>query len=226
MALSDARRQVLHTIADAVENLTCDGIPRIGIDGVDGAGKTTFADQLAEELRTRHTEVVRASADDFHRPRDERYRRGRHSPEGFYLDTYDLPQLRDRLLDPLGPGGDRRYVRRVHDLEDDRAVVDDVEVARDGQVLVLDGMFLHRPELRGVWELSVFLDVPFPTSVGRLAARDGSPADPSHPRNRRYVEGQRLYLRRDRPSEHATFVVDNRDLHRPSLVRAAVEVGS
>lgn len=199
----------LAEVAAAVGALPLDGIRRVGIDGVDGAGKTTFADALAGILADRGDEVIRASADDFHHTRAVRYRRGRHSPEGFFLDSFDLEQLRSRLLDPLGPGGDGRFVRAVHDVATDDPVDADVEVARDGQVLVLDGLFLHRPELREVWDVSVFLDVPFSVSVARMAHRDGSSPDRDDPANLRYVEGQRRYLRTCRPRQQATIVVDN-----------------
>ena len=212
------RAAVLAEVAAAIEALPADGIRRVGIDGVDGAGKTTFADELADVLEARGVQVIRASADDFHHPRSVRYRRGRHSPEGFFLDSFDLGQLRRRLLDPLGPDGDRRFVRRVHDVATDGQIDADVEVARDGQVLVLDGLFLHRAELRDVWELSIYLDVPFVVSVARMADRDGSSPDPDHPSNRRYVEGQRLYLATCRPHLHATMVVDDPGRHHPELV--------
>jgi MoxR-like ATPase len=51
----------------------------VWIDGPDAAGKTTLADRLAGALPG---PVRRISADDFLRPRDERYRRGELSPEG------------------------------------------------------------------------------------------------------------------------------------------------
>jgi uridine kinase len=213
------RAEVLGEIAAAILALPSDRVRRVGIDGVDGAGKTTFADELADALSARDAEVIRASEDGFHHPREVRYRRGRHSPEGFYLDSFDLEQLRGRLLDPLGPGGDRRFVRAVRDVASDTLVDSDVEVAQEGQVLVLDGLFLHRPELVGVWDLSVFLQVGLTTSVGRMAVRDGSDPDPEHPSNRRYVEGQRLYLGACTPHERATYVVDNTDLASATLVR-------
>jgi uridine kinase len=212
------RAQVLERVADAVLTLPDDRVRRVGIDGVDGAGKTVFADELAATLRARDVEVIRASGDGFHHPREIRYRRGRHSPEGFYLDSFDLTQLRGLLLDPLGPGGDRRYVRAVWDVARDAPVHSDVEVARDGQVLVLDGLFLHRPELVEVWDLSVFLRVGFATSVARLAHRDGSHPDPEHPANRRYVEGQRHYLATCAPASRARFVVDNTDPACPQIL--------
>lgn len=216
---SGTRDAVLAEVAAAILALPGDRVRPVGIDGVDGAGKTVFADELAAALETSGVEVIRASGDAFHHPQEIRYRRGRHSPEGFYLDSFDLDQFRSRLLDPLGPGGDRRFVRAVHDVVTDTPVHRDAEVARDGQVLVLDGLFLHRPELVDAWDVSVFLQVDRAISVGRMAARDGSHPDPDHPSNRRYVEGQRLYLRSCSPEQRATFVVVNDDLAAPRVTR-------
>jgi uridine kinase len=85
-----------------------------------------------------------------------------------------------------------------------------------GSVLIVDGIFLHRPELDDVWDLSVFLHVPTQTSLERCAARDGTSADPQV--NRRYVEGQGLYLDRCRPGQRAGLVIDNTDLARPDIL--------
>ncbi|MBX0326618.1 hypothetical protein K2Z83_02840 [Oscillochloris sp. ZM17-4] len=92
------------------------------------------------------------------------------------------------------------------------------EQAAPGDILVCDGIFLHRPELRDSWDLSVFLEVSVATSVGRCAVRDGSPPDPQDPGQRRYVEGQQIYLRSCQPERHATFVVNNDALDAPYVV--------
>ena len=87
----------------------------VAVDGLDGAGKTVFADELAAELAARGREVVRVSADDWHQVRALRHARGRTSAEGFWLDSYDYPRLRAEVLDPLGSGGSREYRARGHD---------------------------------------------------------------------------------------------------------------
>ncbi|MBG6190730.1 uridine kinase [Arthrobacter sp. CAN_A212] len=53
----------------------------VGIDGVDGAGKTTFADALAEYLRRQGQSVVRVSLDHFHH-RKEGQRDDQRSKDG------------------------------------------------------------------------------------------------------------------------------------------------
>jgi uridine kinase len=193
-------------------------ILRVGIDGVDGAGKTTLADALAGALRAAAVPTIRASVDDFHHPRAVRYRRGRDSPEGFFRDSYDYAALRQSLLEPLSPGGTRRFRTAVFDHRSDRRVDAAEEHAETGSVLIVDGIFLHRPELRQYWDYSVFLDVRFEVSIPRGAQRDEGSADPFAPDNRRYVEGQRLYLRECDPKAHATLVVRYDDPAAPGIL--------
>jgi uridine kinase len=193
------------------------GILRVGIDGVDGAGKTTLADALAGTFRAAAIPVIRASVDGFHHPRAIRYRLGRDSPEGFFRDSYDYAALQRSLLDPLSPGGNLRYRTAVFDHRSDRPVETTEERAEPGSVLIVDGIFLHRPELGRYWDFSVFLDVRFEVSIPRGAQRGEGSADPLAPENHRYVEGQRLYLRECDPKAHATVVVGYDDPAAPCI---------
>ena len=213
---SEQRRRVLARLVDAIVALPPDRPRRVGIDGVDGAGKTMLADELAGPIRAAGRRVLRASVDGFHRTRAERYARGRGSPDGYYRDSYDYPSLRSVLLDPLIAG--EPVVPAVFDHTRDAAVPRREHPVEPGTVLLFDGIFLHRRELAGVWDLSIFCRVDLVTSCARMAIRDGAPADPEHPANHRYVEGQRRYLADCDPEALATYVVDNTDLARPYLV--------
>lgn len=189
----------------------------VGIDGVDGAGKTTLADDLADILRPARA-VVRVSIDGFHRPRIERHARGARSPEGFWLDSYDYAAFRREVVDPFRAGVGT-YLPAVHDVDSDALLSAPRLPVLAGATVIIDGIFLHRDELRDVWDTSVFLDVPFTESVRRLAVRDGSSPDPADDRQQRYVEGQRLYLETCRPRERASILVDYSDIGAASIVR-------
>lgn len=82
-------------------------------------------------------------------------------------------------------------------------------------MLAIDGIFLHRPELRGFWNSSVRLDVEDAVRDARLMARDG--AGTLAPR---YIDGQALYLRVANPLRSAAIIVDNTDAAHPSRVFA------
>ncbi|WP_200941908.1 hypothetical protein [Angustibacter sp. Root456] len=217
--MTPERAETLEQLADAVPAHDDGRTVRVGVDGVDGAGKTVLADELAAVLEARGRAVVRVGIDGFHHPRARRYRRGRRSAEGFYRDSYDLEALRSHVLGPLGPGGGGRYVPAVHDVERDLALTVEPRQAPAGAVLVLDGLFLHRPELVGEWDFSVLVTAPFEVTFARMAVRDGCPADPDHPDNQRYVGGQRLYFAEADPEHRADVVVDNTDPAGPLLRR-------
>lgn len=210
---------LLTRLEDEISSRRNGRVLRVGIDGVDGAGKTTLADALAWALRSAAVPVIRASVDDFHNPRAARYRLGRGSPEGFFRDSYDYAALQRALLDPLSPGGTLRYRTAVFDHRSDSRVQAAEEHAEAGSVLIFDGIFLHRPELRRYWDFSVFLDVRFEVSIPRGAQRGEGSADPLAPANRRYTEGQRLYLRECDPKRHASVVVNYDDLSAPAIVK-------
>jgi uridine kinase len=208
---------LIDEVADLIRLHAPGTIVRVGIDGVDGVGKTVFADRLARAIEAGGRPAIRASVDSFHNPREIRYLQGKTSPEGFYLDSYNYPELRRVLLDALGPGGSRSYCSAIFDHVADAPVPAHWSVAAPDAVLVFDGIFLHRPELRDIWDLSIFLDAPFAITIPRGAGRGpgfGS-ADLDAASNRRYIEGQRLYLRENEPQSRASLVIDNSDLAQP-----------
>ena len=163
------------------------------------------------------------SADDFHQVRALRHTRGRDSAEGMWLDSYDYERLRREVLDAFAPGGDGRFSARGHDLASDAVLEPRWELAPAGTVLVLDGLFLHREELVGCWDLSVWLEAPYEVTCARMAVRDGTDPDPDHPSMFRYVGAQRLYRALAEPEARADVVVDNADLSRPHVLRLGHE---
>jgi uridine kinase len=194
----------------------------IAVDGLDGAGKTTFADSLAEVFAEDGSAVFRASIDGFHRPRRERYARGSQSPEGFYNDSYDYSLFRRVLIEPFRDGMQTRgatgFQLSAFDVVRDAPVESRWVTAPEDAVLIVDGIFLHRPELRGLWHWSVWLEVPLEVTYERMSRRDGSDPDPSARSNARYVEGQQLYLRDATPQVAASAIIDNTDPAHPTRV--------
>lgn len=169
-------------------------------------------------LTERGRPVVRVTVDGFHNARDVRYRRGRDSPAGFWLDSYDYVRFRQDVLDPLGENGSRRYRQAARDVATDTPLSPPARTAEPGSVVVVDGIFLQRDELAAAWDFTVFLDVPFAETARRMAVRDGTDPDVEHPRTRRYVEGQRLYFAACDPRGRADVVIDNRDFDAPRIV--------
>ena len=187
----------------------------IAVDGLDGAGKTRFADALAEELGRGSRAVFRASMDDFHRPRTERYARGRDSAEGFYRDSYNYTTFRRVLVEPFRLGSIGSFVLAAFDVARDAQIQPKWTTAPDDALLIIDGIFLNRPELRGIWNYSIWLDVDPEIAAARMRERDGEPTNPS-----RYTGGQALYLDDSTPRAQATAIIDNNDFEHPRRIFA------
>ncbi len=224
VAVSGERRALLMELAGRIAAVRCRHPLRVAVDGVDAAGKTTFADELVAPLEAAGRPVIRASIDGFHHCAAVRKRRGDESPQGYFLDSFDHAGLIEALLEPLGPGGTRRFRRAIFDFRTDAPVEARLGEAAANAVLLFDGVFLLRPELRHYWDFSVFLRADFEVTVKRAEARDlelfGTPARVRRRYQRRYVPGQRLYLSQVRPEARASVVVDNNDPVRPVIVPA------
>ncbi len=221
------RSELLQDLAARILAVKRDHPLRVGIDGVDAAGKTTLADELAPVIEAAGRQAIRSSIDRFHNPSDLRYRRGRESPEGYYLDSFDHSALARCLLRPLGPDGDRRFRQVAFDYRRDAPVDAPLELAEPGAILIFDGIFLHRPELRPHWDFSVFLDVDFSVTVPRAIERDGATVAEELRRiyDSRYVPGQRLYLAAEQPAARASLVIDNTDPTNPAIVSRGSDQG-
>jgi uridine kinase len=224
-AHSEARLEMLDRLASLVRQRSAGGTLRVAIDGIDCAGKTTLADELARVLAGARLPVLRASIDGFHNPAQIRHRRrDQDLPRSYYEDSFDYSALRGLLLEPLRADGDHVMRTRVLDFRTDAAVDDPPTRVPRGTVLLFDGVFLLRPELDGYWDLSVFVAIDPATSLQRAITRDvalfGTAAAIVERYQKRYLPGQRLYLSTVRPQERADVLIDNNDPAVPIVLRA------
>ena len=213
------RDELLGHLAEAVGSVTAAHPTRVAVDGPPAAGKTTLADELAVVLRTQGRDVIRATIDDFLFPRAQRYPRGEYSAEGCYFDTHDYAALNRVLLDPLGPGGDRRFRPAVYDRTADAVLSPPVATAPADAVLVFDGVFLMRPELVDRWELRVFVSIDLEKTVGRAVIRErraSSRAEVERRWRERYLPAQQLYFATVRPTDLVDVIVHNDDPRQPA----------
>ena len=207
-----------HILHDILARRRPEQILRITIDGVDGSGKTYFANNLANYLRNKKLPAIRISLDDFHNLRSKRYAQGRLSPKGFYEDSYDYDAFIASVLVPLSKNGNGAYRAKYHDVETDELLDTPLQQADPNAVIIVDGIFSHRDELVEYWDYSIFLQVDFKTTFQRMAVRDGGEIDPQDEKNKRYHGGQLLYFRDCNPQQRASVVIDNRDFNHPRII--------
>ncbi|MDO5739328.1 MAG: uridine kinase [Ornithinimicrobium sp.] len=192
----------------------------IAVDGPEGVGKSRLVGELvALAPLVAGRQVLSVGIDGFHRPRAQRPA-AQGSPESYYRDSYDYDAFEDLVLRPFRAG--RAIVPAAWDGRTDRPVHPDPLLCEEDALLLVEGLFLRRPELVQGWDATCLVTAPAAVTVPRSHARFPDKRvpgdeDPTHPANRRHREGQRLYRQQARLHQ-PTWIVDNTDLQRPQLI--------
>jgi len=215
------RDTVINNLAARIGCVHRDHPIRVGIDGFAAAGKTTLADELVAPLERLGHIVLRVSIDGFHNPAEIRHRKGRHCPIGYYQDSFNHEAIVTHVLAPLGPKGSRQYKPANYDYLTGAQVDVHWKKASEDAILLFDGIFLHRPELKDHWDFTLFVHTDFSIMIDRACERDLNKFD-SEDRVRqsfeqRFIPGCRLYLEQVRPHEQAHVVINNNNVFRPVL---------
>jgi uridine kinase len=215
------RRQAIVRLARRITAHRLGHPTRVAVDGVTASGKSTLARELAEAVSELGRPVIHVSMDGFHHPRARRHRQGRESASGYHEDAYDFAALARELLKPLGPGGSRRYRASVIDLETDIATAEPARTAPEDAVLIVDGTFLQRPEIRDLWDERIWVDTPLEVARRRGVERDADALGGREAAERlfanRYHAAAQIYIDAVEPAERATVVFGNDDLEHPQL---------
>jgi len=215
-------------VIDEVTSHVCaigSGRLRVVVDGLTGAGKTTFADELAAAIRERRRSTLRASLDDFKHPWRHARAHGydRVTGEGYYRNAHDFGSAQTLLLEPSGPTGTGKVVLCAHDPltgADHRSVVID---APNDAVLVVDGVFAMRPEYDEYWDARIWLHAEPAVALTRGIRRDTELEgydEAVRLHNTRFRVGEQLYLDEVGPRDKASIIIDNTDFEHPAIERA------
>lgn len=196
---------------------------RVGVDGICGVGKSTFARDLRAAVGQAGRAAVLLDSDGFHHPRAHRYRQGRSSARGYYEDGYDFESLAESVLRPLGPGGTGVYATRVHDLASDAVIADETATAATDTVVIFDATFIQRGDLRSLWDEVIYLHSDEAAAMARGISRDatalGGAEAARSAYEHRYIAACRIYLAEQSPRARASIVVEHTDPNAPTVER-------
>lgn len=166
----------------------------VAVDGPLQSGKTRFADDLGAVLAERDHPVFRASMEGFHRSRAAQADFGQDTPARYFRHGFDESALRRVLVEPFRLGGSTAFVTRAFDPARDAWVEPKWLTGPDDAILVLDGRFVLRERLAGLWDFRIALDGDPVDAADVLAYAESDPRlvasavvddhDPEHPRRR------------------------------------------
>ncbi|MBS3741896.1 MAG: hypothetical protein KGY75_00930 [Candidatus Cloacimonetes bacterium] len=217
-----AKIKILRFIINRIKDIKENKPLLIGIDGIDTAGKTIFADRVQKYMLVDNIfEPVRISIDKFHNSQEKRYRKGEFSPKGFFEDSFNYEAIKTNVINPV-KNLDNHIVEGIYDFRTESELMKNRIPINSDTVILFDGIFLNRDELYQFWDLSIFLKISFETMLDRALIRDlelfGSEEAVIKKYQRRYIPGEKIYLNNCQPERRADIVIDNNDYENQIIV--------
>ena len=186
----------------------------VGITGIDGAGKTKFAESFEKFLISKNFETQMINLDDFHNPQVYRYS-GDNQVENYYNRSFNTNRIVEKLLIPLHQRSSFSTKLTVLDWHTDKYDITREFSFNQNTIVIFEGVFLFKKELSSYIDYKIFIDIPFEESKRRAKSRDSEEVLKKY--DEKYLPAQRRYLDEFPPLKIADMIIDNSNLEYPRV---------
>ncbi len=185
----------------------------IGVNGIDGSGKTHFADSLESYLVSKGYKTQAIHLDDFHNPKAIRYA-GADQADNYFNKSFNINLIIEKLLSPIKKSPVSLKLKTLNWETDKYENEREYRIDTD-TIVIFEGVFLFRKELASYLDYKVYLDIPFEESKKRAVIRD--PAAIIDKYDVKYLPAQVKYLKQYPPAKVADVIIDNSNWEYPAL---------
>ena len=180
----------------------------LGIDGLGGAGKSTISEKIREDLTAQSIPVILLHEDDFIHPKAVRYNDSIPAWQCYYNLQWRFDDLRKAIAQFRKADGNKFEIK-LYDKDNDCYLCQQA-TSISGAVVIVEGIFLQRKELAGLFDCMIYVDVPKPVRLERVLRRDSYIGDSKAIRKKyelRYFPAEHHYLDECDPAAHADFII-------------------
>ena len=182
----------------------------VAVSGIDASGKGFVSRRMSTRLEDSGLRVALTGADGWLNLPPKRFAPA-NPAEHFYRHAFRFDEMFDRLILPLR---DARSIRLEADFTEETATAyrPHLYAWEIVDVVLLEGIYLLRPEFLPEYDLTIWIDCTFDTAIERAIARgqEGlSPDETVRAFRTIYLPAQEIHFARDNPKASADLVLAN-----------------
>ena len=184
------------------------GIAIVGIDGLGGAGKSTISEKICSEIEHHNVHTILLHIDDFINVKAVRY----NSAYPEWQCYYDLQLRYDyfiNIVNQLKNKINNSIEIELYDKDNDCYFTKCYDVI-EKTIVIVEGIFLQRKELQGIFDYMVYIDIPENVRMTRVLKRDtyiGNEQQIIDKYENRYFPAERKYFSEYHPEQSANRVI-------------------
>ncbi|MFO1442556.1 AAA family ATPase [Bacillus sp. Bva_UNVM-123] len=185
----------------------------LGIDGLGGSGKTTYAKSIENSIKNEGIHVDILHIDDFIHPRQIRYNLSKADWECYYYIQWRYDYLIKEILAPIQLGCAIKKQIEVYDKRTDHYFLKNMRMYTDS-ILVIEGVFLQRAELNRYFDYMIYMDVPKEERFQRVLKRDtyiGDDLAIKEKYKNRYFPAEEKYIEEYAPAFQANRTITTKN---------------
>ncbi len=180
----------------------------IGIDGLGGAGKSTISESICKALTDQGINTVLLHIDDLITRREIRYDPAYPQWQCYYDLQWRYDYFRE-LISRAKTDNIHELEAELYDKENDSYFTEKYRITQN-TVIVVEGIFLQRKELDGIFDYMVYIDIPEDVRLERVLRRDtyiGDENSITEKYEKRYFPAERHYVNEYHPEKAADMVI-------------------
>ncbi len=180
----------------------------LGIDGLGGSGKTTYAFSLQNALKNEGIPVEVLHIDDFIHPKEIRYDHNKPNWECYYTSQWRYDYLMKELLNPIQSRQKINKEIEIYDKQNDGYLKRHITLPTDS-ILIIEGVFIQRSELRSYFDYVIYVDENKENRLQRVLKRDTYIGDKKaifEKYEKRYFPAEDQYILDYNPKQKANYI--------------------
>ncbi|MCH5324667.1 MAG: uridine kinase [Eubacterium sp.] len=196
-------------ICNSILNISSEnGIVIVGIDGLGGAGKSTISEKICCEIQNNNTHTILLHIDDFINVRKVRYNSAYPEWQCYYDLQWRYGYFAEIINQIKNKTNDSIEIE-LYDKDSDCYFTQSYDI-KEKTVVIVEGIFLQRKDLNGIFDYMVYIDIPENIRMTRVLKRDtyiGNEQQIIDKYENRYFPAERKYYNEYHPERLADFVI-------------------